>query len=75
VRRRCAEAGVYKDVGIFERDLNFVYKIGSTLVVNGRIRKIFDFCSRDPISALKSDFVFWRCFLDEVRTFFEQNPH
>jgi len=29
---------------------------------------------RDPISASDSDFVFVRCFLDEVRTFFDENP-
>jgi hypothetical protein len=28
----------------------------------------------DPISASNSDFQFWRCFLDEVRTLYEQNP-
>jgi len=29
---------------------------------------------RDPISASNSDFQFWRSFLIDVRTFFEQNP-
>jgi len=29
---------------------------------------------RDPISASNSDFQFWRCFLGEVRTFFNENP-
>ena len=29
---------------------------------------------RDPISALKSDFVFWRCLLYKIRTYFESNP-
>ena len=29
---------------------------------------------RDPISALKSDFDFWRCVLDKVRLHFELNP-
>ena len=28
----------------------------------------------DPISASDSDFQFWRCFLNEVRTFFDENP-
>ena len=29
---------------------------------------------RDPISALKSDFDFWRCVLYKVRMYFESNP-
>ncbi|MBI2589882.1 hypothetical protein HYW32_02570 [Candidatus Berkelbacteria bacterium] len=29
---------------------------------------------RDLIAASNSDFQFWRCFLIDVRTFFEQNP-
>ena len=29
---------------------------------------------RDPILALKSDFVFWRCVLNEVRMYFKLNP-
>ena len=29
----------------------------------------------NPISASDSDFQFWRCFLDEVRNYFEQNPN
>jgi len=29
---------------------------------------------RDPISASKNDFQFWRCVLDKVRMHFEQNP-
>ena len=28
----------------------------------------------DPISASDSNFQFWRCFLIDVRTFFEGNP-
>jgi len=38
---------------------------GNTLVSRRR---------RDPISALKSDFVFWRCLLYKIRTYFESNP-
>jgi hypothetical protein len=29
----------------------------------------------DPISASKFDFDFWRCLLDKVRNYFEQNPN
>ena len=29
----------------------------------------------DPISASDSDFQFWRCLLDKVRNYFEQNPN
>ena len=28
----------------------------------------------DPISASDSDFQFWRCVLDKVRMYFDQNP-
>jgi hypothetical protein len=29
---------------------------------------------RDPVSASKSDFIFWRCVLYKVRMYFESNP-
>ena len=29
----------------------------------------------DRIFASESDFVFWRCLLDKVRNYFEQNPN
>ncbi len=63
-RKRKVGQGRPYELGSF-RNLLFVTRIGEVILAAER--------SEADISRLQIPF--WRCFLDEVRTFFEQNPH